>query len=328
MILSGQGERYSKTTQAKVLKCADDLGYRVDINARAMKLNRSLLIGVLLNEVNSHFSASFLQGLQSVLKDTDYSPLVFFSGHPDDENLSLERCLDRQVDAMVVNCTAVPGRTARSRFAEKLKQSKIPVVEIFGNILPDITNVDHDNRIGGRDATEYLIAQGHRNIGLLTHKHYDDQLLHHDAWQHFLGYEDAMRAHGLDSMVLAQELSESLEMDPAFLEAGKGALDLVLEHPNRPSALVCYNDLLAYGVIHACRKKKMVVPEEISIIGQGDLALSGIINPALTSVSPHYYEIGLTAGRTLLAKLDGEDVASQTVKPILAHRESTCPPSA
>lgn len=328
MILSGQGERYSQATQDKVMNCADELGYRVDINARALKLNRSLLIGVLLYDVNSPISASFLQGLQSVLKDTDFSPLVFFSNHPDDEAHSLERCLDRQVDALIVNCSAAPGRTARTKLAENLTKAKIPVVEVFGNFLPNVPKVNNDNMSGSREATEFLIAQGHRHIAHVTHKNYADQSLHLDAWEYYLGYEQAMRAQGLESFVLAEEMQSSLVMERAFLEVGKVALKHVSELPNQPTALVCYNDLMAYGVIHACRKQGIAIPQDLSIIGRGDLALSSIIDPELTTISHQYFEIGQTAGRSLLAKLNGEHVAIQAVKPTLVHRQSTCPPRA
>ena len=325
MILSGQGARYSKATQSKVMRCADELGYRVDINARALKLNRSLLIGVVLNEVNVDFAASFLQGFQSAIKDTDYSPLVFFSKHPEDEARSLEHCLDRQVDALLINCAVTPDASIQD-LAEKLEKAKIPVIETFGHFLPNVTKVNNDNMQGSREATDYLIAQGHRHIAIVTHKKYNNRSLHSDAWEHYLGYEHAMRSHGLDTMILDLELDESLPLRTAFLRSGMGAMEYLAQLPNRPTALVCYNDLMAYGIIRGCESANMAVPGDISVIGQANLDPSGIMSPELTSIGPRYFEIGQSAGKTLLGKLNGEHIPSQTIKPILVIRESVSSP--
>ena len=108
MILSGQGENYNPATRQLVQETADKLGYQPSINARALRLQRSLLIGVLLNEVNAHFSAQFLLGVQHAIGSTDFSPVVFFTKAEKDQEQCLEHCLNRQVDALVVNCSVGP----------------------------------------------------------------------------------------------------------------------------------------------------------------------------------------------------------------------------
>jgi LacI family transcriptional regulator len=325
MILSGQGERYSEETRARVLDAAARLGYQPSINARALRLNRSLLIGVLLYEVNSHLSARFLQGVQEAITDTHYSPLVFFAKGAGDQEVCLEHCLSREVDALIVNCAVDPAKQLPESYFQRLAALPIPIVEVFGQFLPGVAKVNIDNTRAGALATRHLIELGHRRIALLTHSRYQNSQFHTDAWEQSQGYHAEMKEAGLQPLVVAREIDFISPSPHSFMQAGDDGLSALLALPDPPTAVICYGDYMAYGLNRACRIQGVRVPDDLSITGNFDLELSSVVNPPLTTARPRYFEIGKLAGAGLIQAIEGADLTDQLVAPELVIRESTGP---
>ena len=325
MILSGQGERYSEETRQRVLDAAANLGYQPSINARALRLNRSLLIGVLLYDVNSHLSAPFLQGVQEAITHTHYSPLVFFSKSAEDQEVCLEHCLSREVDALIVNCSVDPAEGIPQGYLERLAALPIPVVEVFGQFVPGVPKVNIDNTRAGALAARHLIELGHRRIALLTHSRYQDSQFHADAWEQSQGYHAEMEEAGLQPLVVAGEIDFVDPSPNSFMQAGQDGLSALLALPDPPTAVICYGDYMAYGLNRACRLKNIRVPDDLSIAGNYDLQLSSVVNPPLTTARPRFFEIGKLVGAGLLQAIEGGTLTDQLVAPELVIRESTGP---
>lgn len=325
MILSGKGERYHEDTRRRVLAVAAKLGYQPSINARALRLNRSLLIGVLLYDVNSHLTARFLQGVQEAITGTQYSPLVFFSKAAEDQEVCLQHCLNREVDALVVNCAVDPAKGIPDRYIERLAKLPVPVVEVFGDFLPGVAKVNIDNHGAGALTTRHLIALGHRRIALLTHSRYRDRKFHADAWEHASGYRAEMEKAGLEPHFAACEVDFLNPTADSFMQAGQDALATLLAERNPPTAVVCYSDYFAYGLNRACRTAGLRVPEDLSIAGNLNLLLSSIVNPPLTTTRPRFFEIGRVAASGLLDAIQGGSIECQRVEPELVLRQSTGP---
>lgn len=326
MILSGKGENYNPDTRKLVEETAAQLGYQPSINARALRLQRSLLIGVLLNEVNAHLAAEFLSGVQSAIQATDYSPVVFFIKDGADQQQCLERCLHRQVDALIVNCAVdeVNGKGVES-FSARLKKLQIPVIEVFGRFLEGLPKVNVDNAEAGRLCASHLAALGHKRIALVTHERYDRREKHFDAWEHFCGYRDALKAGGLEPVVITPPMDfEHIDIS-SFLDAGHAALELMLAQTEVPTAAVCYSDVMACGLNRACREKGIRVPQDFAIAGNFDMLLSSIVNPPLTTTRSNHFEIGHQAAELLLRSIDGDEVESCLVAPALLERKSAGP---
>lgn len=325
MILSGQGGNYNPATRQLVLETAEKLGYQPSINARALRLQRSLLIGVLLNEVNAHLSAQFLLGVQEAMGSTDYSPVVFFTKAVEDQEQCLEHCLNRQVDALVVNCSVDPSLEGVKSFAARLNALRIPVMEVFGHFLPGIPSVNADNVQAGRLCAAHLVALGHRRIALITHGRYDRRVLHFDAWEQFLGYRNALADAGIEPVIVTPEMDFGQVSIGTFVQAGHDALDQLLALPEVPTAVVCYSDVMAYGLNRACREKGLRVPEDLSIAGNFDMMLSSVVNPALTTTLANHFEVGRQAVCRLVEAIQGTAHESLLVAPTLLHRQSTGP---
>lgn len=329
MILSGKGENYSADTRALVMETAEQLGYKASINARALRMQRSFLIGVLLNEVNVHLSAQFLLGVQKAIGATDYSPVVFFTKAEADQDHCLDHCLNRQVDALIVNCSVEDTAGAGFRaFASRVNALPIPVVEVFGRFLTDVPKVNCDNATSGRQCAAHLADLGHRRIALITHERYERREMHTDAWEQFAGYREELAARGLEPIVIAPGVNFERIDASSFVQAGSDALDQLLALEDRPTAVVCYNDLMAYGLNRACRDRGIRVPQELSIMGSLDMLLSSVVNPPLTTMREDHFEIGNRAATLLLQALAGEETTDQWVAPEFLVRQSTAAPSA
>ena len=277
----------------------------------------------MLNQVSTHLAASFLQGVQEAIAETDYSPLFFFMKSPESQDVCLDHCLSREVDALLINCSVDPARGRPEAFARRLAGLKIPIVEAFGHFLPGIPKANVDNVHAGATCAGHLIGLGHRRIALITHSRYENRDFHNDAWEGFCGYRAAIEAAGLEPMLVTVDVDFVNVSTESFLWAGEDALDALLAMPDPPTAVVCYNDYIAYGLNRACRAKGLDVPGAISIVGNADLMLSSVLNPPLTTTQPRYFEIGRRAAAGLLAAIDGRKIADMIVAPELVIRKST-----
>lgn len=325
MILNGQGKNYNPATRRLVQETADKLGYQLSINARALRLQRSLLIGVMLNEVNAHLSAQFLLGVQNAIGSTSFSPVVFFSKAERDQEQCLEHCLNRQVDALLVNCSVGPMPEGIQVFNTRLKQLRIPVMEVFGRFLEGIPNVNVDNVEAGRLCTSHLLDLGHRRIAMLTHERYERSVVHFDAWEQFQGYRNALAGAGIEPVIVTPEINFNHVTVGTFIQAGHDALDLLLALPEAPTAVVCYSDVMGYGLNRACRDRGIRVPEDLSIAGNYDMLLSSVVNPALTTTLSNHFEVGRQAALRLISAIDGTAASDLLVAPTLLRRQSTGP---
>lgn len=326
MILSGLGERYSEETRRRVFQAAEDQGYQPSINARALRLKRSLLLGVLLDHVNTHVTASFLQGVQASLATTDYSPLVFFAKTAAEQSQCLARCHNRQVDGLLINCVIPTAIAATDELTRGLAKTGIPTVEVFGRFLPGTPKVNVDNYHSGMLCTRHLIDLGHRRIALLTHSRYHLAEAHFDAWEQACGYRDTLLAAGLEPMMVARELDFDHADETTFLQAGFDALDELIGLPQLPTAALCYGDQMAYGLNRACRARGVQVPHQLSICGNNGLSLSALANPPLTTTRPPYFQVGQTAAAKLLQLIDGDPAEDTLIAPELELRQSTAAP--
>lgn len=323
MILSGSGARYSESTRRKVFETAERLGYQKSINAKALRLRRSLLFGVLFSQVNSIHAADFLHGLQEGIAATDFSPLVFFNRTLQDQLASLDRCLNRRVDALLVNCVAGPGDPDFETFVRRVADLKIPVFEVFGSFIPGAPAMNLDMAGSGAAATRHLIDLGHRRIALVTHARFENRVLHGDAGAHADGYRAGMALAGLSPQIVAVDLDYDLLTPVGWCAAGSASLDQLLASPAPPTAVVCYNDLLAYGLNRACRRQGIAVPAAMSIIGNGDMMLSTITGPPLTTMRFDGRQAGLDATRTLLRGIEDGNMTGLAPRLELVLREST-----
>ena len=233
------------------------------------------------------------------------------AGHPWAENV-LRR---RPTGVITVNL----GFTPAQQFL--LRAGAIPLVALdpSDQPMPGVPSVVATNWSGGVDAARHLLDLGHRRIAVITGP--TERLA---AKARLEGVRSVLEAAGrpLDARLLRSGLSFSFEDG---LNHGRELLRLA----DRPTAVVCGNDLQAFGVYEAARQVGLRVPEELSVIGFDDIAYAQWCGPTLTTVRQPFAEMGAVAAGLVLALAAGEPLRQTRaeVETTLIVRDSTAPPT-
>ncbi|MBT2503762.1 LacI family DNA-binding transcriptional regulator [Curtobacterium sp. ISL-83] len=278
-----------------------ELGYEPNRLARALAGNGTGAIGVLLNDLRNPWYVDLLDGLSTALEPAGIAPLIVDSATNQRVGRSSIDILVRQrVDGIVVVGTS--GEGARS--SPTLRTT--PVV-LAGTYDPDDIGADvvvNDDVAGARQATEHLLALGHRHVSHLRGPQHVGELRE-------LGYRQAMDAAGLTALVHVE--SAGMTEDSGHTATRR----LLARHP-RPTGIVAYNDLVAIGALSAAYDAGLTAPEDVSVIGYDDTYFSSIRRLSLSSVENGTFEIGTQAATFLLDRIAGH-VGPSRVHQVPSH---------
>lgn len=280
-------------TRRAVIKAAKELGYVQNHAARAFSKRGSKLIALIVPNVSNSVFAETIDGLTDFLNPIGYSLSIGYSGYSKENEERLVRTLlGYNPDAMILT-GFMHTRATRSL----LRQAGVPVVEMW-NVGPKPIDmaVGFSNLRAAREMTSYLIGRGHRRIWYVGGTQTDnDRTQAREA-----GYREALADAGLrvDETMIA-----SLPME--FSNGCDLARD-VAARKRRPDAMFIASDIIAVGFVLECRRLGIRVPEDIAVAGFDNTALSGIMDPPLTTVHVPRREIGEFAGQMLLARLRGK----------------------
>lgn len=329
--LSGNRSTISLTeeTRLKILSAAQKLNYRPSILARSMSEQRSFLIGLLLWDVNTSLATELIRGIQEQVVAHDCAPVVFSHSNPEQERVNLKACMNRQVDALIVN-TSICNEPAASRHnARRAISSKTPVVEVFGRGYQPWVVLDY--RASGRIATEHLLSLGHRRIALLTHDQYLGtpatsglcDAKHWNTREHFEGYQGTMQEAGVPTQVLTHPLLDTPQPELVWADQVAGLAPSMLTGGDRPTAVICYDDRQAYGLMRAARTMGLDTPGDLSVIGHLDREASSLIDPALTTLRVPASQVGAKAAQMCFDMMQNQSVSNTSFEPELVTRAST-----
>ncbi|KPD00414.1 HTH-type transcriptional repressor CytR [Geobacillus sp. BCO2] len=181
---------------------------------------------------------------------------------------------------------------------ERLRQWDIPVVLFAREELPPglFDYIGIDNVAGGRMAVEHLLERGHRRIAFIGGSPQSS------VWKaRRAGYGDALRTAGI-------EVDDTLLVPSATTrQGGRMAAKRVLQQPNPPTALFCYNDVVAFGAMLGLKEEGIVPGRDIAVVGFDNIQESGLFQPPLTTVAAFPEKIGACAARRLHERMKGDD---------------------
>jgi DNA-binding LacI/PurR family transcriptional regulator len=278
----GVGEARRRAVEAAVA----ELGYRPNSRARALSRSRSDTVGVLLNNLANPWFVDLLAGLATTLHSSGLAPIL--TDCRTDHRIgvgSVATLLAQDVDALVIVGTN-PEQEAISAAA-----ARVPVV-LAGTRDPDLDNVDvvvNDDFAGASAATAHLLQLGHTRIGHLAGPEEIGRLRTE-------GYRSGLRAAGLDA-------DAYLETGGMSEESGYAAARRLLSRPDRPTAILAFNDIAAIGALSAADDLGLRVPQDVSLVGYDNTYLARIRHISLTSVDNGNFPIGAQAGRFLIERL-------------------------
>jgi DNA-binding LacI/PurR family transcriptional regulator len=293
-----------------VLRAADALGYRPNAVARSLVRKRSAMIGVILSDLHNPFFAEVVDGIEEEALAADYHALFSTGGRrADGESVAIEKLLQLRTDGLILASIVLPAREILAAAATA------PVVLVARpSRWREVDSVTNDDRAGAKLAVEHLVALGHRSIAHI------DGGRGAGAASRRTGYLEAMRGHGL--------AGSSTVAGGDYTEEGGARGVAALLRGNVPTAIFVANDLAAVGALQALAEHGLRVPDDVSLVGYDNTALAALGHINLTTVDQPRRDMGATAVRLLLERLDeGRSRARHlVVAPNLVVRGTTGPP--
>ncbi|MCY8826354.1 LacI family DNA-binding transcriptional regulator [Bacillus atrophaeus] len=304
--------RISEATRQKVLQSMRELGYVYDRVAANLRSQSSTTVGLIITDISNTFFSEFLIGVHDALEEVGYTVLLGTTFDSiDKQDHLISTMLEHRVGGLIL--CPVSGTTQET--ALRLEQLDIPVVLAVREI-PEIKcdYVGADYREGALSAVNHLIQKGHKRIAFLG------GIRESSTWvKRMEGYQTALLEAGI-------EVDDSLVIDSApTREGGLEALSKILRLSKRPTAIFCFSDLIAFGVMQGVRQAGLIPGEDVDIVGFDNVPEAEISHPPLTTVSSFPRRSGTEAANLLHHKMSNTNHKQQRIilKPELIIRESS-----
>jgi LacI family transcriptional regulator len=297
------------------LEAVETLGYIYNRGAANLRTQRSHTIGVAINELTNPYFAELTAAIQRAFSDLGRT--VFIANSEEDpvrQDQFIATMREYNVDGLAI----CPSQGTSPQTMKRLKDLGIPCVLISRNIAGcGLDYAGHANVAGMQMATEHLISIGHRRIAMVG----GTDLISTGA-ERRTGYREALQRHGLavdPDLILA---------GPPTRSFGAAAVKALLERDNPPTAAVCFNDVIAFGVMLGLRQVGREPGRDFAVMGYDDLAEAELWTPALSTIAIDSVAIGAAAAQLLLERIEHPDARPRRVvlQPKLILRESSCPP--
>ncbi|MEM1073955.1 MAG: LacI family DNA-binding transcriptional regulator [Pseudomonadota bacterium] len=292
------GASVSKTTAEKVRNAATALGYRPNVLARSLNTGRSRIIGLVVAYLENQFYPEAMERLSKSLQAEGYHVLVFMASNDNAATQSvIDELLDYQVDAIVAASVGLSND-----LTQRCEDLGIPIV-LFNRHQFDaqLTSVTSDNVSGGRKLAEFLVAGGHSRIA------------------HIAGWEGAStqidrEAGFLDGLRAAKQMLYARAVGNFNFETAKAVARNMFDAPDRPDAVFVANDHMAFAVMDVLRfELGLRVPEDVSVVGYDDVALSRWPSYDLTTVRQPANRMVAATTQALMARLSVPDSPPQHI---------------
>jgi len=305
----------SAKSKAKAKAAIDELQYVPNRAAQALSNSRGGTIAVLIPSIENPFFPKVVKSLEDLFHSKGYLTFICNTeGRLDRAEGYIQRMSRGIIEGAIISLT---WELIQPSVLDSFKKWNIPVVGLAGARQVDgIDSVIPDDPSGSYDAVEYLIRLGHRRIGFIAAENSKTSEVRLE------GYRRALETYGL-------------KYDDAYICLGRNYSNSeghirtksLLNRGNCPTALLCFNDVMAQGALAAAHEEGVNIPNDLSIIGFDD-TLGEYCYPQLSSVTLPKSEMGFLAGSMLMDHLEGRSYEPRLVKvkPRLVIRNSTAPP--
>ena len=309
----------SANTVKNIQQVALDMRYHPSAAARSLKTNQTQVLGVIVSNIADPFFAEIIQGIEDVAQRNGYSLFMAASQRdPEREQTIVQAMYTHRVDGVIICSTSFSVEQS-----QQFSQYGIPIVVVNNQAAEDFRySIYHDDVDGSRQVTRHLLDLGHQKIAYLG-----NSLSGRTTLDRLAGFQQEMENASL--LIPAGYIHQVPGGSP---ENGLSALNHFLDLADRPTALVCFNDMLAIGVLKGLQQVGIQVPAEISVTGFDNIVFSTYTNPPLTTFDQPKLYIGSKAAELLLGLLNsapGDEAPDQPKIQILRGRllvrKSTAP---
>jgi DNA-binding LacI/PurR family transcriptional regulator len=299
----------SAETGERIRRLAHELGYTPSLLARSLVTNDTATIGLVITYTSDPFLSRLVVGVEEAAQSNGFS--VFLSSSYRDSERELEVVHSfhgRRASGIIIS-----GSQIDTEYIKMRNRFPLPIVLINCRSYP--YSVSANNVDGARQAVEYLVQLGHRRIAyVVNHQSY------HTNLDRLTGYQDVLREHGIP-------LDDTLIVEgDGMMKGGARAGQQLLALSQPPTAIFCFNDMTAVGVLKVLRREGLQVPSDCSVVGFDDLEIAAYYCPPLTTVRQPRYRMGQESMRMTLKLIQGEsDVQPEVLSTDLVVRETTGP---
>lgn len=301
----------AQDTKQRVWDAIEVLNYSPSAIARSLKNKATRTIGFIITELNNAFFSEVIAGAERYCYKNGYTMILCCTQNEEKKQRDYLRMLaEKRVDGMIVMCSELNECLQ----TELDKYTDTPMVIMDWGPESQITdkiidNADH----GGYLATQYLIDNGHKNIGCITGPM--DKLICKDRLK---GFYKAMQDADLE--INSKWIYESDFLSENCCEIAKE----IATNPDKPTALFVFNDVMAFATISTLVQNGVRVPEDISIIGYDNVAQAAYFSPPLTTIHQAKRRLGKTAVELLFKRMQDKDHEPRTfsMEPEIVARKS------
>jgi LacI family transcriptional regulator len=297
-------------TRDRVTAAAAKFDYRPSFYARSLRKRQTFSIGVLVPDLNDHYATQVLTGVEEFLIEEGYFYLTASHRRKPDLIEEYPRLLlDRCVEGFILIDTVLEH------------SMKLPVVAVAGHRkIEGVTNVVLDQRRAAELSLRHLVQLGHRRIAFMRGGSHSSDA--DERWECLMTVARDLK------LEVTPELTAQIQVRVSSPEMGFGPANELFNRGADFSALICYNDVSAFGAIRALNDHGLRIPQDVSVVGFDDIPGAAYNNPSLTTIRQPLQQMGVVAARILLQRIRGQATFPDAVPilPELVIRESTCPP--
>jgi LacI family transcriptional regulator len=274
----------------RVWKVVDELGYYPNTQARALVSGRSRLFGLIVSEITNPFFPEIVQTFENLAVENNYEILLTSTVHdPKRMESSVRRMIERRVDGVAILTFGM-----EETLLDHLRFRKVPLVFVdVGPNAPGIVNIRINYLNGIRQAVQHLAALRHKRIAFIS-----GPLSLKSAMARKSAFKTAMTEIGLSPDLIVEGNHGMDGGMRAFLEFN--------ELSDRPTAVLCSNDMTAIGVMREAYDQNINIPNDLSVIGFDDIRLAEFTTPPLTTVQMSQMELAKIAFGALLTEVQRE----------------------
>ena len=304
-------------TKKRVLEVIQELNYIPNMQARELTQKKSATIGVVVPSINNMFFPEVITGIENSLKLNSLSLVLACSNNDkEDEKLCVNNLLSRNVSGIIVIDPNTDN--IKSKFYTNISK-ETPFVFVNGHsVSSNISSVVNDEAMGAGMALNYLLENNHKNILFVRGK---DSYSYDIKENVYTKTMEKLNCFKPENIINIGNGNSSETVD--------NTINIFLNILNNSSATAVFacNDLMAVGVLNACKKLNIDVPNDLSIIGYDNIDLGKFVEPKLTTIDQNMFLLGTNAATLLLEKIEFDNSSSKRIILInsLIERDTVAP---
>ncbi|MEZ2332672.1 LacI family DNA-binding transcriptional regulator [Mesorhizobium sp. RCC_202] len=297
LVLQGSG-LIRPETASKVRKAIEDVGYVYNRGAANLRKAHSNVIGMVINDLTNPFFAELAVGMERVFQAAGVVPFIANTAeNPVRQEEVLKSLMEQGVAGLIVS----PARGTVPGAFRRIEAAGVPIVFAMRR-LPEsrIPVIAPDNRRGAFIATEHLIGKGHRRLAFFGGS--SDLVVYQERMGGFIEACEAFNIPATGRLIVEGETSR---------KGGMACLDTALAASQPPTAALCFNDAVAFGVMLALRKRGLEAGTDFAVVGFDDVAEAEHYMPALTSVAVDTAGLGERAAHVMLKMIQSRTTRAE-----------------